>query len=102
MCLTPRTYDIINHLKYLNTITIKWIEQAQEIFFDKKDHFYNGEYLMAMDFCKSFYESSTKMKEIIHDRGYNLLFEKSVGYYGGRNKAESLIEFNYKIIINII
>jgi len=67
MCLTKPSYDICEHWFYLNKVNEKWIQQLQELLFDRKELFEEDQcYLEMMDVLKDFYkELSTKtlMKE---------------------------------------
>ena len=56
MCLMKPSYDMWTHYVYLNKVRLKWVEQLQELLFDKKEFIPESRYLFYMDELKENYK----------------------------------------------
>jgi len=111
MCLTKPSYDICEHWFYLNKVNEKWIEQLQELLFDRKELFEEEHnYLQMMDILKDFYEELST-KTLMKEKGFTKtkVIEKlkqggGMKYiYQGVNELEDMNEtlknFKYNIYL---
>lgn len=56
MCLMKPNYSLWEHWWYLGKMNMKWVEQLQELCFDRKELFFEeGVYLTMMDTLKDIY-----------------------------------------------
>tara|TARA_R100000388_G_scaffold28325_2_gene21989 strand:+ start:339 stop:908 length:570 start_codon:yes stop_codon:yes gene_type:complete len=81
MCLTKPSYDIYEHWFYINKVNEKWIEQLQELLFDRKELFEEEQdYLYLMDTLKKRYDllaTKAMMKEYGWDKKGYIQFLKT-------------------------
>jgi len=69
MCLMKPNYDMWKHYFYLNKVRLKWVEQLQELLFDKKEFIQEGRYLFYMDELKENYKLADS---IVNDRNTDM------------------------------